>query len=114
MEKKIIGNCGENIAKDYLLKKGYEILDCNWHYKHKELDIIAFKGRIIGFEVKTRKNHTDLPFTILKSRQLSWLRQALQAYCFKKGFDYGNSRLDLITIDYAYRPSIRLHHYFDI
>lgn len=52
-----IGKKGERIAKQFLEEKGYEILDENWVYGKAEIDLIAYKNKIIVFvEVKTRTN----------------------------------------------------------
>jgi len=98
MDKKIIGNWGEAVAKNYLENKGYAVLETNWRYHRFELDIIAYKNGVVGIEVKTRRNHTDLAFTVLKAEQLNRLRRALKAYCFLRSLDYSGSRLDLILI----------------
>ena len=42
-ESKKLGERGEAIAADYLLKKGYKIMECNWRWKRAEIDIIAMK-----------------------------------------------------------------------
>lgn len=98
MNKKIIGNWGESVAKNYLENKGYAILETNWRHHHFELDIIAYKNGVIGVEVKTRRNHADLAFTVLKVEQLNRLRLALKSYCFLRSLNYNESRLDLILI----------------
>lgn len=56
MTNKIIGKYGEDIAKNFLIKKGYEILETNYRYSRvAEIDIIAAKSGILHFvEVKTR------------------------------------------------------------
>ncbi|MBP1925458.1 putative endonuclease [Sedimentibacter acidaminivorans] len=47
----------EEIAKRYLLKNNYKILEQNFTSKFGEIDIIALKDGIISFiEVKGRKN----------------------------------------------------------
>ena len=114
MNKKIIGAWGENIAKQYLQNKGYSILEANWRHHHLELDLIAYKDAVIGFEIKTRKRNTDLAFTILKSKQVTRLRIALKAYCFLRGLDYNLSRLDLIVINIKNKNTITIRHYLDI
>ena len=49
-----LGLLGENIAAKRLASKGYEILERQWHCKHKEIDIIARKDNILAIvEVKT-------------------------------------------------------------
>ena len=114
MNKKIIGNFGENVAKKYLETKGYAILETNWHYHHKELDIIAYKNKIIGIEIKTRTKTNNPPQTILKPTQLARLRLSLRAYCQQKGFKYHFSRLDLITITVKNKNTVILKHQLDI
>ena len=54
MSNKLKGKLGENIAKDFLVKKGFKILDTNFHYsRFGEIDIIASKSNVIYFvEVK--------------------------------------------------------------
>ena len=56
MTNKIIGKAGETIAKEFLIKKGYEIIEMNYRYSRlAEIDIIAQKANILHFiEVKTR------------------------------------------------------------
>ena len=54
----VFGNEGELLAKQYLEKCGYEILDENWRFKRSELDLIVYKdGLIIFAEVKTRSGN---------------------------------------------------------
>lgn len=51
------GKYGENLAKEYLVDKGYKILELNYTTKLGEIDIIALDKGIISFvEVKTRSN----------------------------------------------------------
>ena len=54
---KITGQCGEDIAAEYLKKKGYKIIVRNYRNKIGEIDIIA-KNRedLIFIEVKTRSS----------------------------------------------------------
>ena len=42
-----LGKQGEEIAAQYLIEKGYEILERNWRNRHKEIDIIARDGKDI-------------------------------------------------------------------
>lgn len=49
-----IGQKGEEIASKYLEKKGFSIIDRNYRKKWGEIDIIAFKDKVLHFvEVKT-------------------------------------------------------------
>ncbi len=49
------GKWGEEVATDFLLQRGFEILARNWRHAHKEIDIIAQQaGKLYFVEVKTR------------------------------------------------------------
>ena len=54
---KVLGRRGEDAAAQYLVKRGYEILERNWTCFAGEADIIARDGDILVFvEVKTRSD----------------------------------------------------------
>lgn len=51
------GKYGEALAREYLVDKGYKVLEINYTTKLGEIDIIALDKKIIAFiEVKTRSN----------------------------------------------------------
>lgn len=57
MEKynKVVGNLGEQTAKNYLIKNDYKILTTNYSCRFGEIDIIAMdKECLVFIEVKTR------------------------------------------------------------
>ena len=41
----IVGKTGEDIATEYLLKNGYNIIERNFYCKIGEIDIIALKNK---------------------------------------------------------------------
>jgi putative endonuclease len=50
-----LGKQGEQQAIDFLQEKGYSVLDLNWRYQHKEIDIVAeYNNELHIVEVKTR------------------------------------------------------------
>jgi len=52
-----IAMLGEDIASDFLKKKGYKIIERNFRKKYEEIDIVAVYDSILVFiEVKTRKS----------------------------------------------------------
>ena len=54
---KISGHWGEALAADYLRARRYEIVDCNYHSRFGEIDLIAKNRRYIAFvEVKARRD----------------------------------------------------------
>lgn len=56
-QTELLGAWGEYQAAEYLRRKGYKILACNYHSRFGEIDIIARKRGVVAFvEVKLRKN----------------------------------------------------------
>lgn len=54
MNTRKIGNLGEDLACDHLIRSGYKIIDRNYQRKWGEIDIIATKDGITHFfEVKS-------------------------------------------------------------
>ena len=57
MDRKGLGNWGEERAARYLRLRGYSILERNFSCRAGEIDIVAKKGNFLVFaEVKLRKN----------------------------------------------------------
>ncbi len=70
-EKRKIGDIGENIACDFLKKRGFEILDRNYLRKWGEIDIIARKGGVIRFlEVKSARSSAFLYNEVSRGTQI--------------------------------------------
>lgn len=62
MDSKLLGRYGENLAADFLRKKGYKILSSGYRGPFGEIDLIAQKGITVAFvEVKTRQDGSYLP-----------------------------------------------------
>ncbi len=96
-----LGETGEEIAVKYLRNKGYRILERNWRYGHKEIDIIARdneKNELVIVEVKTRKGRHMLPpgdmITLSKQR---FLINAADAYIRWHAIET-DTRFDVILI----------------
>jgi len=94
-----LGKKGEKIAREFLLKKGYEILDTNYRFKHLELDIVCKKNDlIIVVEVKTRASSflAGPHETVTKTKQKSIIKIANQ-YIIDKEIDL-EVQFDIISI----------------
>ncbi|MBN2566044.1 MAG: YraN family protein, partial [Candidatus Eisenbacteria bacterium] len=56
MSTRYVGQAAERIAAAFLELKGYRILDSNYRYLGKEIDLVASAGeRIVFVEVKCRR-----------------------------------------------------------
>ena len=55
MERKTRGDLGEKLAKDFLKKKGYRVLETNYRCPEGEIDIVArHKDHLVFIEVRTK------------------------------------------------------------
>ncbi len=70
-----IARIGEDAAANFLLKKGYKIIERNFRKGYGEIDIIALKNGILIFvEVKTRSTDSfGTPFESITSWKLKSL-----------------------------------------
>ena len=102
MNTKEIGNEGEKRACQYLLSKGYEIIEKNWNTKSGELDIIVKKdGTLVFVEVKTLPNATpDMLSSVLGKQKQKRIVKTAKHFMLKHR-QYSNSyiRFDAIVLD---------------
>ncbi len=102
---KTVGDHGEDIAVEFLQKKGYEIVKRQYRYKNGELDIVAKTKDILIFaEVKTAdltrraKSPFGEPETWLDVRKQKFMRQCANHYLWKNNITGTDCRFDLIAI----------------
>lgn len=94
-----LGIIGENLAQAYLLKNAFEILDVNWHWGHKEIDIIALNNKTIHIiEVKTRyQDYIESPQAAVNYKKQKMLIEAANAYLYKHKINLA-VQFDIISI----------------
>ncbi|WP_139957288.1 YraN family protein [Flavicella sediminum] len=94
-----LGKEGEKIAVDYLVKKGYKILEKNWRYQKAEVDIIAaFENTLAIVEVKTRTNsYFGNPQDFINPKKIKLLVSAANEYVISKNLDV-DVRFDIVAI----------------
>ena len=94
-----LGNKGEKLAVDFLIKKGYIILDTNWRFQKAEVDIIARKEETLAVvEVKTRSSiDFGNPQDFVKPKKIKLLVSAIDEYVISKDLDV-EVRFDIIAI----------------
>jgi len=72
-------NEGEDLAAGFLLRKGFTIIERNYHFGHGELDMVARDGGMLVFvEVKNEK------IGILRSRRIfhhAWKTKTIVPHC---------------------------------
>ncbi|GAA4276648.1 YraN family protein [Aquimarina mytili] len=98
-EHNTLGKKGEKLAVDFLLHKGYEILEKNYRYLKSEIDIIArTKDVIVVVEVKTRST-ADFgdPQEFVKPKQIQSMVKAIDHYITDNDLDV-EVRFDIVAI----------------
>jgi len=104
-----LGKYGEKVAKDYLVKLGYNIIAQNWRYgKSDEIDLIALDSEfLVIVEVKTRKTADyENPKDAVTKKKQSFLIRAANHFIEER--DIPNEvRFDIISIiAYPNKPEI--------
>lgn len=108
------GAKGERRAALYLRLHGYRIVERNWLFNRKEIDIIARKGEVLAFiEVKSRSDVSGIPprqsVTQEKRRNIVY---ASKVYISKNNIQRTVFRYDIIEVDLSKKlPLSGITHY---
>lgn len=102
MEKnhnKNFGKLGEDIATEYLQKKGYVVLERNYKYSRVEIDLIAKQqNEIVFVEVKTRSSdqmaYPEQAVGRAKQRNICLAAN----YYLEQVLHYESARFDIIAV----------------
>ena len=94
-----LGKWGEDIASEYLIHNGYQIVERDWKSGRRDIDIIATDGNeVIFVEVKTRRNCLyGAPEEAVDYRKLQSLRLAINHY-IKSHRINSEVRFDIISV----------------
>jgi len=81
-----VGNYAEQIAINWLIERGCQILDRNVYSRFGELDIIAQKEGVLHF-IEVKSGTTFEPIYNITPAKLSKLLRSIQAYLKKHKLD---------------------------
>lgn len=106
---------GEQLAENFLLAKGYSILERNWRFEKKEIDIIATKDDMLIFiEVKTRTNiKHGFPEDAVGLKKRTFLQYAAEAYILTNEINQQLIQFDIISIVFNKNDSFEIIHFED-
>ena len=109
-----LGFKGEAIAKTYLEKLGYEILDENWVHGKAEIDLIAYQDKkIIFVEVKTRTSTAfGLPEDFVSTAKQKQMDLAANEYIEIMNHQ-GEIRFDIISVLFDKQNNYTIKHIED-
>ncbi len=108
-----LGKKGEQLAVNYLINKGYKIVERNWRFQKAEIDIIATKDKtLISVEVKTRStNDFGSPQDFVNKKKIKLMVSAMNEYILNKDLDI-ELRFDIIAITKD-KSSFDIEHFKD-
>ncbi|WP_372935738.1 YraN family protein [Seonamhaeicola sp.] len=94
-----LGKKGEQLAVDFLIENGYNIIERNYRFDKAEVDIIAKqKDTLAIIEVKTRSSKDfGNPQDFVKPKQIKNLVKAVDEYVTVNDLDV-EVRFDIIAI----------------
>jgi putative endonuclease len=94
-----LGKKGEHIAASFLRDKGYRILQKNWRYKQKEIDLVAQKENcLVIAEIKTRSTEDwEHPAEAITNAKIRFLVDATEAFLEEYDLDL-EVRFDVISV----------------
>lgn len=112
MNKRVLGNLGEEIASSFLQKRGYKILERNFKTRLGEIDIIAKdKNTLVFIEVKARTSQKfGLPFEAVNYIKQNKIKKMALTYLGKFKLNFKNMRFDVVSVTFnkENRPEINL------
>lgn len=99
LANKLTGRRGEEMAAEYLVRKGYKILNRNYRSKWGEIDLIARTGAVVVFvEVKTKTTGDyGEPWEMVNRWKVEQVKRMGEAWCREYRFE-GAVRLDVVGV----------------
>ncbi len=93
------GNEGEALAAQYLIDKGYKLLERNYRFKRSEIDLIVEKNNCLVFvEVKLRTSIAfGYPEEFVSEKKAAKIMEGAEQYIFQTDWR-GNIRYDIVAI----------------
>jgi putative endonuclease len=91
---------GETCALAYLIRNGWTVLDRNYRFGRREVDLVVRRGGLVAFvEVKTRAGvgygSPEEAFTRLKRREIETVARE---YLWRRRLDDVDVRFDVVSI----------------
>ena len=93
------GNKGEELATEYLAKKGYKILERNFRTRFGEIDIVCSDAQTLVFvEVKTKIGHDfGEPEEMVNKKKIGQVKRMGEMYLLDHKLDVA-CRVDVVAI----------------
>ena len=109
------GREAEEMAANYLVEHGYEILHRNWRYHNYEIDIIAKKNEWLKFvEVKAlRSNSVCYPEKGVTKKKFKDLVRAADEFLYRHE-EYKKIQFDVLAVTVAFQGQAEFYLIEDV
>lgn len=93
------GSDGESAAANYLISRGYQVMERNYRYGRAEIDLIVKRDNWLVFiEVKTRsRSDFGFPEEFVDHAKEELILMAAENYIYRINWE-GNVRYDIVAI----------------
>ena len=104
------GKKAEELSREFLVNKGYKILETNWRFYQKEIDIIAeYNNQLVVVEVKSAmERYYNNASDLLSHRKMHHIVDAAEAYIIRKNIGM-EVRFDLVVVIFS-REGTKIEH----
>ena len=102
-----LGRRGEDLAVAFLEELGYHVLDRNYRFERREVDVVCFApaeddrlgGEIVFVEVKTRSGDVfGRPEEAVGHEKQERVIEAARAYLYEKKLEGASCRFDVVSV----------------
>lgn len=95
-----LGAKGQNLAEQYLLERGFHLIEQNWRCRYGELDLIMREGKTtVAVEVKTRSGTGfGSPLEAITPQKVARLRRLLIEWSRERNIRGSRLRIDGVGI----------------
>lgn len=108
-QRRELGNAGERIAAEFLLRRHYRVLQTNYQTRHGEIDIVALDpaGQLVFVEVKTRSNNQySLPESAIRFDKIKKMQKVAMDYLAREKVHEENYRFDSIGVEWRVEDAV--------
>ena len=104
--RRLFGDASEQLAEQYLVARGYKILERQFLTRLGEIDLVAELGdEIVFIEVKARHtNEFGYPEAAVTKAKLRKIANTAELYLRAKHLTERAFRVDVIAIEYQFDP----------
>jgi putative endonuclease len=111
--KDVLGRRGEELAVEYLRRRGFVVLARNWRCREGELDVVVTdRSRLVVCEVKTRSGTGyGAPAEAVTVGKAARIRRVTQAWLAEHGVRWCEVRFDVLAILAPPDGRVSVEHY---